>query len=126
MIRKSGYRFPLGTNAKRLPGGHAQKKITLESDSTRLIQTLKENASAAEAGVGPALDLGRTDNLLGLMGVERAGAGRPAFCQNLHREQFGVYFRFERKFRPSFRAGKSGKPQRAKVPADSSRHIRQL
>jgi len=30
MIRKSGNRFSLGTNAKRLPGDHAQtKKITL-------------------------------------------------------------------------------------------------
>ena len=38
---KSGHRFSLGTNAKRLPGDHAHtKKITLESDSTQLKQTL--------------------------------------------------------------------------------------
>src|SRR6266576_7282406 len=35
MIRKSGYRFSLGTNAKRLPGGHAQKKIERDDDSKK-------------------------------------------------------------------------------------------
>ena len=36
---------------------------------------------------------GRRDNLLGLMRIERAGAGRPALGQDLHREQLGVDFR---------------------------------
>jgi hypothetical protein len=36
MIRKSGYRFSLGTNAKRLPGDHAQtKKIERDDDSRK-------------------------------------------------------------------------------------------
>ncbi|MEH2538904.1 hypothetical protein V1278_000487 [Bradyrhizobium sp. AZCC 1577] len=32
MIRKSGYRFSLGTNAKRLPGDHAQIKEIEQDD----------------------------------------------------------------------------------------------
>ena len=63
-----------------------------------------DHSSAAEARVGPVLDLGRPDDLLRLMRVEGAGAGRPAFRQNLHGEQFGVDFRFERAGRAN-RAG---------------------
>src|SRR5216684_1559448 len=36
MIRKSGYRFSLGTNAKRLPGDHARtKKLERDDDSKK-------------------------------------------------------------------------------------------
>src|SRR5712691_3946843 len=36
MIRKSGYRFSLGTNAKRLPGDHARTiKIERDDDSKK-------------------------------------------------------------------------------------------
>src|SRR3954451_13775370 len=60
--------------------------------------------SAAQAWIGPAFDLGGADDLLGLVRVERAGRGRPAFRQNLHGKQFGVYFGFERA-RRAHRAG---------------------
>ena len=49
----------------------------------------------AEPGVGPALDLRGRDNLLGLMRIQRAGAGAPAFRQNLHGKQFCVDLRLE-------------------------------
>src|SRR5229473_1345066 len=56
MIRKSGNRFSLGTNAKRLPGDHAQiKRQQPESGSTRLSLTL------VVVGEHPA-DGGETDN----------------------------------------------------------------
>src|SRR5260221_13784381 len=45
--------------------------------------------------VGPVFDLRRSDHLLGLMGVERAGARDPALGQDLHRKQLGIDFRFE-------------------------------
>jgi hypothetical protein len=50
----------------------------------------------AEPGVGPFFDLGGSDNLLGLMRIEGAGAGRPSLGQNLHDEQLGVDLGFER------------------------------
>ena len=37
----------------------------------------------------------KADRLLGLMRIERAGAGRPALGQDLHREQFRIDFGFE-------------------------------
>jgi hypothetical protein len=44
MIRKSGYRFSLGTNAKRLPGDHAQtKKIERDDDSKKSHPALAAN-----------------------------------------------------------------------------------
>src|SRR5882672_9831852 len=45
--------------------------------------------------IGPAFDLRRSHDLLRLMGIERACAGRPALGQDLHREQLGIDFRFE-------------------------------
>src|SRR6266850_4605862 len=46
MIRESGYRFSLGTNAKRLPGDHAQiKEIERDDDS-------KESHHALDRGSG--------------------------------------------------------------------------
>ena len=54
------------------------------------------HSSRVDARVGPFLDLGRADHLLGLMRVERAGAGRPALGQDLHGEQLGVDFGAER------------------------------
>src|SRR5436305_5403189 len=52
--------------------------------------------SSAEARIGPAFDLGGADDLLGLVRVERAGGGGPAFGQNLHGEQLGIDLRLER------------------------------
>ena len=49
----------------------------------------------ADTWVGPALDLRGWDNLLGLIRIERSGAGAPAFCQDLHCKQFGVDLRLE-------------------------------
>ena len=43
----------------------------------------------------PRFRSGRRNDLLGLMRIERAGARDPALCQNLHRKQLGVDFRFE-------------------------------
>src|SRR3982074_2820986 len=40
MIRKSGNRFSLGTNAKRWPADHAQQKMRLETDSSQLNRSL--------------------------------------------------------------------------------------
>src|ERR1700737_4850441 len=54
------------------------------------------DASGADARIGPFLDLGGADNLFGLMRVQRPGAGRPALGEDLHGEQLGVDFRFER------------------------------
>ena len=56
------------------------------------------------------------DHLLGLMRVERAGAGRPAFGQDLHGEQLGVDFRLEGPGRAD-RAGGAGRPFSLPCPA---------
>src|SRR4051794_2723661 len=53
-------------------------------------------SSPAQPRIGPAFDLGRSDDLLGLVRVERAGGGGPAFGQNLHGEQFRIDLRLER------------------------------
>jgi hypothetical protein len=52
--------------------------------------------SAADARVRPPLNLRGRNDLLGLIRVQRAGAGTPALCQYLHRKQFGVDLRLER------------------------------
>ena len=57
--------------------------------------THSRNAQPARPGSAQSFDLGSADDLLGLMRVERAGAGRPAFRQDLHGEQLGVDFRLE-------------------------------
>src|SRR3954447_200484 len=51
--------------------------------------------SAAQPPIGPALELGRPDHLLGLMGIDRAGTRDPALGQDLHRKQLGIALRFE-------------------------------
>src|SRR5262249_5955225 len=51
--------------------------------------------SPAKPRIGPLLDLRRSDDLLGLMWIESAGACGPALGQDLHRKQFGVDFGFE-------------------------------
>ena len=54
MIRKSGYRFSLGTNAKRLPGDHAQtKRLERDDDSKKshpalVLRTLPALLSAVQ------------------------------------------------------------------------------
>jgi hypothetical protein len=44
MIRKSGYRFSLATNAKRLRGDHAQTKTWSEMTIRRKVITLEDAA----------------------------------------------------------------------------------
>src|SRR5450631_3317705 len=71
-------------------------QTSTDPDFAALIRaTERASCLAAKAGVGPDFDLGRCDDLLGLMRVEGARAGGPAFRQYLHREQFGVDFRLE-------------------------------
>src|SRR5882757_1978560 len=69
---------------QRRSGGATQGKRFIRRDDL-----------SAETWVSPLFDLGRPDNLLGLMRVERARADGPALRQNLHGEQLGIDFRFE-------------------------------
>src|SRR5229473_4983467 len=57
MIRKSGYRFSLGTNAKRLPGDHAQKKIERDDDSKKRHPALARAAGATDPDTDRATNL---------------------------------------------------------------------
>src|SRR6266849_10430556 len=66
MIRKSmpsghdpmgGYRFSLGTNAKRLPRDHAQKKIERDDDSKKSHPALSYAAGATDPDADRAANL---------------------------------------------------------------------
>jgi energy-coupling factor transporter ATP-binding protein EcfA2 len=56
----------------------------------------KSQILPAQTRIGPEFDLGRPDDLLGLMRVECPCTHRPAFRQNLHGEQLGVHLGPER------------------------------
>src|SRR4029079_7388803 len=56
---------------------------------------IKELYLPTQARIGPALDLRRSDALLGLMRIERARACSESLGQDLHCEQFGVDLRLE-------------------------------
>ena len=86
-IRKSGHGRDIGERS----GAVLQTAMPGHDASSRFLSSL-----SAQSRIGPAFDLGSPDHLLGLMGVERTGAGRPAFRQDLHGEQLGVDFRLER------------------------------
>src|SRR5436190_6779990 len=70
MIRKSGYRFSLATNAQRLREDHAQKKIERDDDSKKSHHALtlqqRRNLGVDESAVD-----GIVDRISGAMAVDR-------------------------------------------------------
>ena len=75
----------------------AMRAVAASWPETGVVGRCRDTSSAAQCpGSAQSLDLrwART-HLLRLMGIERAGARRPALGQDLHREQLGVDFRFE-------------------------------
>ena len=75
-------------------GGASREVHFGGADRAALPAICRQRRLPAEPGIGPASRSRKAaDNLLGLMRIERAGAGGPALRQNLHREQFRVDLR---------------------------------
>src|SRR6266436_8521939 len=76
MIRKSGYRFSLATNAKRLRGDHAQtKKIERDDDSKKSHPALARLLDLANRRKRPHGDAGRRHIVVGHEEIRHQGHG---------------------------------------------------